>query len=70
MDLTEEPLRRNLLSKKKRHSKPGGGTMGLRWSYLVIFAFIVLLVVGLSLGEFRAVLANAATICLSCIGIG
>jgi hypothetical protein len=38
--------------------------------YLVLAWFIALLAAGLALDEFRSVLANAVTICLSCIGIG
>ncbi len=37
---------------------------------LVVFViFLGLIVAGLALDEFASVLANAATICLSCIGI-
>jgi hypothetical protein len=32
--------------------------------------FVVLMAVGLSLGEYSKVLEQAITICLSCIGIG
>jgi hypothetical protein len=39
-------------------------------AYVVLACFIALLAAGLALDEFRFVLANAATICLSCIGIG
>jgi len=35
----------------------------------VLIVFAALLVAGLLFGEFRDVLANAANICLSCIGI-
>lgn len=38
--------------------------------YLVLAFFIALTAVGLVFDEFRAALANAITICLSCIGIG
>jgi len=38
--------------------------------YLVLVVFAVLFAVGLSLDEFRTALANAITVCLSCIGIG
>lgn len=38
---------------------------------LVLFGlFVVLMVVGLSLGEYVKVLEQAITICLACIGIG
>ena len=37
--------------------------------YLVFVIFAALIVAGLALDEFASVLANAATICLSCIGI-
>jgi len=40
-------------------------TVGL----LVFVVFAALVVAGLALDEFQSVLANAATICLSCIGI-
>jgi hypothetical protein len=38
--------------------------------YLVLAVFVATTVVGLAFDEFRSVLANAITICLSCIGIG
>jgi hypothetical protein len=38
--------------------------------YLVLAVFIALTAAGLAFDEFRSVLANAITICLSCIGIG
>jgi hypothetical protein len=38
--------------------------------YLSLVIFAALVAAGLGLDEFRSVLANAATICLSCIGIG
>jgi hypothetical protein len=38
---------------------------------LILFAlFVVIMVVGLSLGEYGYVLEKAVSICLSCIGIG
>jgi hypothetical protein len=37
--------------------------------YLLFVIFAGLIVAGLALDEFGTVLANAATICLSCIGI-
>lgn len=38
---------------------------------LFLFAlFVVIMVVGLSLGEYAHVLEKAISICLSCIGIG
>jgi hypothetical protein len=37
--------------------------------YVVLVVFVALTVAGLWLGEFRDVLVNAATVCLSCIGI-
>lgn len=39
-------------------------------AYLSLAVFVALLAAGLSLDEFRTVLGNAITICLSCIGIG
>lgn len=38
--------------------------------WLLLLAFAALVAAGLVLDEFRSVLANAATVCLSCIGIG
>ena len=38
---------------------------------IFLFAFfLILMVVGLALGEYSRVLEQAVTICLSCIGIG
>jgi hypothetical protein len=38
---------------------------------LFLFAlFVVIMIAGLSLGEYASVLEKAVTICLSCIGIG
>ena len=38
---------------------------------LILFAlFVVLMIAGLSLGEYAYVLEKAVAICLSCIGIG
>lgn len=38
---------------------------------IILFAlFVVIMVVGLSLGEYAYVLEKAISICLSCIGIG
>ncbi len=39
-------------------------------AYVSLAVFIGLTVAGLCLDEFRAVVANAINICLSCIGIG
>ena len=42
-----------------------------RWAaYSSLAVFAALLAAGLALDEFRSALANAITICLSCIGIG
>lgn len=42
-----------------------------RWAtYSSLAVFVALLAAGLSLDEFRTAVANAITICLSCIGIG
>jgi len=38
--------------------------------YALVGFFAALIGAGLALDEFRTVLANAITICLSCIGIG
>ncbi len=46
------------------------GTMKRLVSYLSLVVFVAMLAAGLSLDEFRTALANAITICLSCIGIG
>jgi len=40
------------------------------YPYLVLAVFVAMVIAGLAFGEFRTVLVNAATICLSCIGIG
>lgn len=37
--------------------------------YISLVVFAALLVAGLCLDEWRTVLANAITVCLSCIGI-
>jgi hypothetical protein len=39
-------------------------------AYLTLVVFAAFLAAGLGLDEFRSVLSNAITICLSCIGIG
>ena len=44
--------------------------MGRIYPYLLLVVFAAMIAAGLALDEFRSVLANAATICLSCIGIG
>ena len=42
-----------------------------RWAtYSSLVVFAALVAAGLSLDEFRTAVANAITICLSCIGIG
>jgi hypothetical protein len=38
--------------------------------WILFAASVVLIVVGLKLGEFATVLEKAVTICLDCIGIG
>ncbi len=40
------------------------------YPYIALVVFAALLVAGVSFDEFRSALANAVTICLSCIGIG
>ena len=40
-----------------------------KFIFLFVF-FMILMVVGLALGEYARVLEQAITICLSCIGIG
>jgi len=44
--------------------------MRRRWSLVLFFVFVALMVAGLATGEFRAVLEKAITVCLDCIGIG
>jgi hypothetical protein len=44
--------------------------MKRRWSFVLFFICLALMVAGLAMGEFRAVLEKAITICLNCIGIG
>jgi hypothetical protein len=44
--------------------------MKRRWSYILFFISLALMVTGLAMGEFRAVLEKAITVCLDCIGIG
>lgn len=40
------------------------------YPYLTLAFFVAMVAAGLAFDEFRSVLANAVTICLSCIGIG
>ncbi len=44
--------------------------MRRKGSTVLLFVFFVLMIAGLMMGEFRAVLEKAITICLDCIGIG
>jgi hypothetical protein len=37
---------------------------------LLFVLFVVIMIAGLSIGEYSSVLEKAITICLSCIGIG
>jgi len=37
---------------------------------ILFILFVVIMIAGLSLGEYSSVLEKAITICLSCIGIG
>lgn len=39
-------------------------------SIFLFILFVVIMIAGLSLGEYAYVLEKAVTICLSCIGIG
>ncbi|GAU09163.1 CD1871A family CXXC motif-containing protein [Desulfoplanes formicivorans] len=39
-------------------------------SYLVLFFFLVLFILGINLGEVDSVFEKGVAICLSCIGIG
>lgn len=38
--------------------------------FILFFLFIVLMVIGLIMGEYETVLEQAITVCLSCIGLG
>jgi len=42
---------------------------GYKISYFLLVLFLILMVIGINLGEVEAVLEKAITICLSCIGI-
>jgi len=44
--------------------------MKRRLPLILLFVSIILILIGLRLGEFRMVLEKAISICLSCIGIG
>ena len=58
---------------KRGHMSAGRlkrGLMRRYAAYTSLTVFVGLLVAGLCFDEFGAVLANAITICLSCIGIG
>ncbi len=39
-------------------------------SYLIVFFFLVLFVLGINLGDVNGVFEKGVTLCLSCIGIG
>jgi hypothetical protein len=41
-----------------------------KWALFLFAFFVVLMIAGLSLGEYAYVLEKAVSICLSCIGIG
>jgi hypothetical protein len=41
-----------------------------RLPWILLAVFLLLMVAGLLLGEYRAVLEKAVTVCLDCIGIG
>lgn len=51
-------------------SRPKRGRVRRYAAYISLGVFVALLVAGLCFEEFGTVLANAITICLSCIGIG
>ena len=38
--------------------------------YLLFILFLVLIVIGIRMGEFGTTLEKAITVCLACIGIG
>ncbi len=40
------------------------------WPFIVILTFLIIGIIGISLGEPLQVLNQATQICLSCIGIG
>jgi Mg/Co/Ni transporter MgtE len=44
--------------------------MRRRLPWLLVAAFLGLMVAGLLLGEYKTVLEKAVTVCLDCIGIG
>ena len=44
--------------------------MKRRLPWVLLFASLALVVAGLLLGEYKAVLEKAVTVCLDCIGIG
>ncbi|MGX9367036.1 CD1871A family CXXC motif-containing protein [Desulfoplanes sp. PS50] len=39
-------------------------------SYLILFFFLILFVLGINLGDVDGVFEKGVTLCLSCIGIG
>ncbi|MBN1288954.1 MAG: hypothetical protein JXA49_04880 [Actinobacteria bacterium] len=41
----------------------------IKYQYILLFLFVAMLSLGLSLGGFGKVLANGAVICLDCIGL-
>jgi hypothetical protein len=43
---------------------------GYKISYFLLVLFLILMVMGINLGEVEAVLEKGISICLSCIGIG
>ena len=54
---------------KPSPARESGRVSRLLLPLLLFVLFAVLIVAGLAFDEFASVLANAATICLSCIGI-
>ncbi len=44
--------------------------MKRRLPWVLLTVFLVMMVAGLLLGEYKAVLEKAVTVCLDCIGIG
>jgi hypothetical protein len=44
--------------------------MKRRLPWILLTVFLVLMITGLLLGEYKMVLEKAVTVCLDCIGIG
>ena len=66
--MSAERLKRGRMSAPRPRPRRGRGRRYAAYISLAVFAG--LLIAGLCFDEFGTVLANAITICLSCIGIG